>query len=242
MSYTKQNFAKGQVLKASQLNTIEDGLVAHGDKIDQLWAWYEEKTYTPISINTFKHNKSNTYEKGTVVTGVTLSWSFNKTPKSLTLNNVTKEVTSTGEEIPDEITTNTTWTLKATGDKNETATKSTSISFLNGVYYGVGVMPEEYTNDFILGLTRELRSSIKTSITVNAAGDNDYIWYCVPTSFGKCAFKINGFDGGLELVTDDNGFEFTNSSGFMETYYIYKTIEPGLGSTTVAVSKDIATD
>lgn len=38
MAYEKQTFVKGQVLKAEQMNHIEDGLKAASDKADKLSA------------------------------------------------------------------------------------------------------------------------------------------------------------------------------------------------------------
>ena len=38
MAYEKQTFVKGQVLKAEQMNHIEDGLKAASDKADKLAA------------------------------------------------------------------------------------------------------------------------------------------------------------------------------------------------------------
>lgn len=190
--------------------------------------------YTPISITSFTNNK-NTVEMGSTITDVTLNWNYNKTPKTLSLDGSTLDVslktkTLTGQSIK----TNKTFTLKATDERDAVATKTTTITFLNGAYYGIGddLQISGITNQFILGLTKTLQSSKAKTFTVNA-GVGKHIYYIIPTRYGTPVFKVGGFEGGFEKLGTVN---FTNASGYAENYDVYKSGNANLGNTTVVVS------
>ena len=85
---------------------------------------------------------------------------------------------------------------------------------------------------FIRALSRKLIGSKLASFTANATAGK-YIWYCLPKRYGTCTFSVGGFTGGFTLV---DTVSFTNASGYTEDYYIYKSDNAGLGSTTVTVS------
>lgn len=202
--------------------------------LDDIYAKLGDLMYTPISIISFTNNK-NTQEMGSTITNVTLNWNYNKTPKTLSLDGSTLDVslktkTLTGQSIK----ANKTFTLKATDERNASSTKTTTISFLNGVYYGIGDGLEigGITNEFILGLTKTLQSSKAKTFTVNA-GVGKYIYYIIPSRYGTPIFKVGGFEGGFGKLGTVN---FTNASGYAENYDVYKSGNANLGSTTVVVS------
>ena len=202
------------------------------NEIDDLKSQIADLTYKAITITSFTNNVG-TVEIGSTVTSVDLSWAFSKTPKSVTLDNVSKGIASTGESLTGlSITGNKTWTLKATDERDAVATRTTSISFLNGVYYGVAQVPSSYNSAFVLGLTKVLRGSKLNSFNVDA-GAGQYIYYCIPERFGTASFKVGGFDGGFSLVAL---ISFTNIKGYTENYYIYKSDNANLGSTAVSVA------
>lgn len=202
--------------------------------LDDIYAKLGDLMYTPISITSFTNNK-NTVEMGSTVTDVVLNWNYNKTPKTLSLDGSTLDVslktkTLTGQSIK----ANKTFTLKATDEREAVATKTTAIIFLNGVYYGIGddLQISGITNQFILGLTKTLQSSKAKTFTVNA-GVGKHIYYIIPTRYGTPVFKVGGFEGGFEKLGTVN---FTNSSSYAENYDVYKSSNAGLGNTTVVVS------
>ena len=49
---------------------------------------------------------------------------------------------------------------------------------------------------------------------------------------GKPTFYVGGFEGGFDLL---HTFLYTNSKGYSENYYVYKSINSSLGSTSVEV-------
>lgn len=123
-------------------------------------------------------------------------------------------------------------TLSATDERDKTVTKTTAVTFLNGVYWGVAVAASDFTSEFILKLTKGLQASRAKTFTVNAAA-GQHIYYAVPTRYGACGFNVGGFDGGFSKV---GTIQFTNASGYTEGYDIYMSDNAGLGSTTVKVS------
>lgn len=122
--------------------------------------------------------------------------------------------------------------MVATDEKNKSATRSVSLTFMNRIYYGATTIPSTITNDFLFGLSNVLSNTKSRKITVNATGNN-YIWHCSPARLGTCNFKVGGFDGGFELYTT---FNHTNASGYQESYYIYKSDNSNLGNTTIEIS------
>lgn len=192
--------------------------------------------YVEIVVGTFSASPS-TAEMGSTVSSVALSWAVNKTPTALTLDGAAVDVVATSKTVTGAFTANVpgvfkTWTLKATDERGATSSKTASLSFLNGVYYGVATEPAAYDSAFILRLTKNLRSSKLTSFSVNA-GSGQYIYYCLPKRMGTCSFKVGGFDGGFSLV---DTISFTNASGCAEDYYVYRSDNAGLGQTAVTVS------
>lgn len=209
----------------------KDGLEFLLRKIKEDYVTKEEFNYKPITINSFSNNK-NTQEMGATITDVLLNWALSKKPKTLTLDEQPLTVTDTSKTLSGQaIKTNKTWTLKAVDEKGATATKTTSITFLNGIYYGIGDSAQNIDNAFILTLTKALQGSRGKTFTVTA-GEGKHIFYAVPTRYGACAFSVGGFDGGFNKVST---FEFTNASGYKESYDVYKSTNANLGNTTVIV-------
>ena len=208
--------------------TTADG-VSYGDTT--VAAVLDDLLYTAIQITSFTNNV-NTVEMGSRVDTVVLNWNYNKTPEELTLDGQgidaslkTKTIESAG------IKANKTYTLKAVDERDAEATRTTAITFLNGVYWGVGADQSSFDSAFILGLTKGLQSSKVKTFTVNA-GASQHIYYAIPTRYGTPAFKVGGFEGGFAKAAT---IDFTNASGYMESYDIWKSDNAGLGNTTVEV-------
>lgn len=139
--------------------------------------------YQKIEITSFGNNV-NQVEMGSTVTSVTLNWNYNKTPKTLTLDDQQLDVslkTTTLSEL--NLTQNKTFTLKATDEKNATATRTTGVTFLNGAYTGVGTVDADgVTNEFIQSLTKALASGKGKTFTVNAAEGSTSTTHSPPDS------------------------------------------------------------
>lgn len=199
------------------------------EKIGSTFVTKDEFNYKAISITSFTNDK-NTVEMGSTVDTVNLKWSLNKKATALTLDGSAVTATDTSRALTGlGLKSNKTWTLKATDEKGASSSKTTSITFLNGVYYGVGAVPNAYDSSFVLNLTKALQSSRNKIFTLNA-GAGEFIFYAIPARYGECGFNVGGFDGGFTKVAT---FDFTNASGYTESYCVYKSDNANLGNTTV---------
>lgn len=192
----------------------------------------DDLAYTPIAINSFS-NSVNTAEMGSTVTDVTLSWTLNKEPVSQKLDSETLDAALRTKQFTDqEIKTDKSWTLSATDERSKTVTKTTKITFLNGVYWGVAESRDAFDSAFILSLSKALQATRSKTFTVDSEAGK-HIYYAIPSRYGTPNFNVGGFDGGFEKAAM---VEFTNASGYMENYDVYKSTNAGLGSTKVVVS------
>ena len=187
--------------------------------------------YEKIAITNFSNN-IGVAEIGSVVNTVMLNWSVNKTPISQSIDGISVDVNSNGYVFNDlDLKSNKTFTLVVTDEQNATASKSVSITFLNGIYYGVLSSDAELNSETICSLTKKLQSSKSTQFTVSA-NNNEHIVYALPSKYGTPVFNVGGFDGGFHKKST---IEFTNSSGHKGLYDIWMSDNVGLGQLTVNV-------
>ena len=230
--YSDVLISQGLYCAETILEQYSDILAQWKLRIDTLELDVADLQYEPIAILSFQ-NSVGSMEIGSELTEITFSWNLNRAPETLTLDDISQKEEAVGAITQSglHIQTNKTFTLKATDERGAVATRTTSILFLNGVYYGVSAIPATLDSAFVLTLTKELRSNKKPSFTANA-GAGQYIYYCLPKRFGTCAFTVGGFTGGFTLV---DTIAFTNASGYTEDYYIYRSDNAALGSTSVTV-------
>lgn len=212
--------------KVSDAVEVESRFIAIEEQIADL-------AYEEIVISAFSNNVG-TVELGTIVSDVTFTWTLNKEPAIVSLDGTSQVLSKNGNcsLAGLSIVDNKTWTLMASDERGSTSSKTSSITFLNGVYYGVAGIPTILNSEFILTLSKTLRANKLPSFSINA-GNNQYIYYCVPKRFGICNFTVGGFTGGFILVDTMN---FTNALGYTEEYYVYRSSNSNLGDTTVTVS------
>jgi hypothetical protein len=171
--------------------------------------------YVPLTINSFTNNVNNV-EKGTTVTSITFSHSFNKTPSTSSIDNSIGNISGSSTTRAVNLTTNITYTLTAS-DGQTTRTSTTSVNFLNKVYYGTSANTTLNSSQ-VLALSNNVLSSTKNrTITLN--GNGQYIYYCYPASMGDAIFNINGLTATLIKAT----LSVTNSLGDVTSYNIYRT-------------------
>lgn len=227
----------GGDVSSEQFGALEARVKTLEDKMSEL-------TYEDIAIKSFAAtaNGKSTIEMpygsyDQMVASIT--WTINRIPTQLTLtsyNGSTEELalTASGSISRDIYAPSTpssyTWKLLAKGENGETSTRTASINFYNGVYYGK-VVAGDINASVFGGLTKELRNSHKSSFSVTA-GVGEYICYCIPVRLGTCKFRINGFTGGFLAPQT---ISFTNAYGYTEDYYFYRSSNANLGETTVEV-------
>ena len=182
----------------------------------------------PFTITSYSVNNT-VFEIGSS-NEVVLRWTYNENVKSQTINNETLD-SSLRSKSYSKVTNNTTYILNCVSTKDVSRSKSVSINFYNGIYYGVS-SNVNYNSSLIGLFAKTLSNSKERTINVNATS-GQYIYYCLPSRLGVPTFNVGGFEGGFSLVATVN---FTNASGYTEKYDIYKSTNSGLGVTTVAIS------
>ena len=231
---TKRNilkfFSDGVELKQIEISCmveVEERFVSIEEQLLEHASMLEELLYVPVSAN-ISLSKS-TAELGEVVSGLVVTWSYNKDIVSQKFNDVEIDIADRTYTETEDIASDTTYKVEG-NDGKRNVVKSATIKFLNGKYYGVA---EEgvYDNDFIKSLTKVLTENKNGNFTVNC-GENEFIYFCIPTRFGTPRFSVGGFEGGFFKV---DTIEFTNNFGYSENYDIYRSDNSSLGNTTVNV-------
>lgn len=190
--------------------------------------------YEPIEILTFAP-ESSVVPIGTSLSTIKFSWKLNKTATSLSFSgpslqeDVDPGLTTKSFTFASPIEETTQFTLTATDEKDGTMEKKTSINFLNYIYYGVS---DNASNVDTSTLTAVLSDSKMRSINVTA-GENEYIYYVLPTRLGTPIFNVNSFEGGFIKVGDAVNKE--NSAGYTEPYDIWRSVNDSLGTLTVNI-------
>lgn len=109
--------------EAEDVNTVHEAL----DKL----------LYVTPKINTFTLRQAGTYERGTTISTLDFSWSYNKKLiRKQRLDGIDLVPTIRQASIQKDIASNTSFTLWASDGTNE-VTASTSIRFVDYIYYGV---------------------------------------------------------------------------------------------------------
>jgi hypothetical protein len=209
--------------------------------------------YTGMAITSLSLNKASVQEIGTSVTGFDAAWVLNKTPTeqtiivtgagdaTITANVNARSTTALSGDAADawasiKSQTKNSGTLSVSIYVKDTRgaeeTKTASIQWLNGVYTGAAAAPAAIDSAFIRTLTKSLQGGKGKTFTVNAAS-GAYIWYACPARYGTPNFNVGGFDGGFSKVAT---LDYTNPSGYTESYQVWRSDNAGLGSTTVTVS------
>lgn len=196
---------------------------------DELEALLADLNYKNIAITAFSCPGAGTYEMGRSVAAPTITWSLNKTPASQSLNGESLGVDVRSKAYSGNITSNKTYTLNVTGQKGETDSASGSFTFYNGVYYGSMVAGSAINNAAILALTKKLQSGRSVSFRVSS---NRPVYAC-PTRYGTPMFTIGGFEYEWDNVAT---FDFTNASGYVESYSVWMHTQNVSGSVTINVT------
>lgn len=195
--------------------------------------------YKAVEISTLSHGKG-VQVMGAKVNSVTLSWKINKKPSTLTLTDATVEATAEGSKTIDysasPLTSSKTWTLTATDERGATATKTATLSFGNYIYYGAAKIPSTYNSAFVTALAKnQLLTSYVSTINDDLKDDGTglYAFYCSPVRLGKRTFKYGGFTGGFEEPVT---VSVTNSAGYTENYYVYRSTNKAAITGTLTIS------
>lgn len=191
-----------------------------------------ELDYKPIDITKFTNSAAGTYEMGRVINSLTISWELNKAPASQTLKGESLGVDVRSKTYTN-VSTNQTYALSVTDERGAKDSDSSSVSFSNGVYYGAlayGVTPDSAA---ILTMSKKLQKSRTVDFTVTP-GAGKRPAYALPTNgYGTPVFKIGGFEYEWNKIAT---LQFTNASGYTESYDVWMHSQDVTGSITINVS------
>jgi hypothetical protein len=194
-----------------------DQVVYENSVYDNVQAALDALLYVAPKINSFTNNVG-TRELGSSVSTVTLNWSFNKAMASVKLNGVEIDPGAPSTTIEGPFTSDQTWTLQASDGQN-TISASTSISFAQKRYWGASALTT-LDDENIIGLgSSEFSSNFNKAITYDCTGGK-FPYICYPASFGTpSAVTVGGLAFSDLKVTAQ---EFTNASGFTDTYNVVR--------------------
>lgn len=191
-----------------------------------------ELDYKEIDITKFTNSAAGTYEMGRVINSLTISWELNKAPASQTLKGESLGVDVRSKTYTN-VSTNQTYALSVTDERGAKDSASSSVSFSNGVYYGAlayGVTPDSAA---ILTMSKKLQKSRTVDFTVTP-GTGKRPAYALPTNgYGTPVFKIGGFEYEWNKIAT---LQFTNASGYTESYDVWMHSQDVTGSITINVS------
>ena len=181
-------------------------------------------------------NNIGTVEKGTAVSSITLNFTVNKDMQTVTIDNGVGDVKGlTSKSLTGQtILSDTTYTITATDAEGKSVKASTTIKFLDSVYYGASTLAT-ITDSALISMPSKLASGKNMSASINCSGGK-YIYIAMPAAFGltKNNFKIGGLANSAWNVTT---MDLTNAHGHKASYTVFRSENLQNGS---AIKVDIA--
>ena len=204
---------------ADQVEYINGDIKTVKEALDQL-------LYISPDITSF--TGGGTYEKGSTINSINLSWTLNKEVTSQSINQGIGdlEVNLRKYDISDaNLTEDTTYTLTVSDGKNSDSA-STSVLFRQKRYWGVST-ETSLTNEQVLALSQEFSTGRNQNRTFDCSGGK-YFYFVIPTQYcNGIQFKVGGLSfTGMEETT----IQLTNASGYEASYNVYRCSNIQTGS------------
>ena len=106
-------------------------------------------------------------------------------------------------------------------------------TFNDDRHWGVSSTASGFNSAIVNALANsDLVNAVANTFTVSP-GATEYIVYAYPSRLGTATFTVGGFTGGF---TSPEVVSVTNGSSYTENYYVYRSINSNLGSTTVTAN------
>lgn len=213
----------GKVMPSSDFDIAADGTLS---------------LYKAIVVQSVTANKSASYEIGTEVEGLELSWTLNKSPATMRiqagatlLSNLPVNARSTTEldgdartlwiQLTASISQDMQFTVKATDARGAESSKSTAIRFLRYAYSRVGAP------DAVPTAASECVKQADLATFGENGADFAYtvgscIWLLTTKQAAKIQTNVLGQWADVNAYGGD-AVEFTQSNGITTTYYAYRT-------------------
>lgn len=194
----------------------------------------EQIDTTEFEISSFS-NDVGVVEVGTTVNTVNLSWSYNKAISAQSINQGIGSLNialTSYEDSGLSLTTNTTYTLSATGSPTGSDTANTTVYFRYKKFYGKDSDAGPLSDAEIKALANSaFATSRSTSFTITCSAEYIYISY--PKAWGEASFTVNGLDNTAWTLTDAS---FTNDAGSTYDAYTYRSDNLLTGTFDIGVS------
>ena len=178
------------------------------------------------------------FQLGNTVTTVVLSWNYVNGA-----NVVSQSINGTSIPLADRtytfnnqvITSTTEFTLTCVDIEGNSISKSVYLIAQPTIQYGSAVIPQEYDSTFLNSLNSQLYNGTDTSVTITAPADR-YSFICYPLRYGTKHFLFNNLEGGFAY---QDTISYTNSYGYTENYYIFRSDYPSLGTIKIHIRGDV---
>ena len=163
----------------------------------------------------------STVEQGTVVATVTVSWSTNKPPASVTVDGVSVDVSDTSKQLTEQsITSDRTFVVVAS-DARKSVTKSPGIRFLRYVYSKIGSPDAAPTTASECVKQADLATFGKNGADFTYTAGS-CIWLITTKQAAKIQTNVLGQWADVNTYGGE-AVEFTQANGITATYYAYRT-------------------
>ena len=163
----------------------------------------------------------STVEQGTVVATVTVSWSTNKPPASVTVDGVSVDVSDTSKQLTEQsITSDRTFVVVAS-DARKSVTKSPGIRFLRYVYSKIGSPDAAPTTASECVKQADLATFGKNGADFTYTAGS-CIWLITTKQAAKIQTNVLGQWADVNTYGGE-AVEFTQANGVTATYYAYRT-------------------
>lgn len=210
--------------------------LSSNDFSDEYKQIVDDLNYTKIAVNSMTATNSSN-EIGATVTATEVSWTLNKEPKTqkIKFSSEAEEELETSVRSKSytgkSVTSNAVIKLTVTDERDASVSRQVTISFQPKVYWGVSNKASLESADILALASNALAGSRARTFSVSA-GDGEYIYYAIPSSFGTPTFNVGGFDGGFVKA---GTVSHQNASGYTQDYDVWKSVNAALGQTSVTV-------
>ena len=205
---TKSTWSSNKISK--EIETLKEGI-----------------NYKPITINSFTSNLNKyVYELGVdTINSITFSWNLSSVPKSISLtdcNNVSNSISFV--VYTGKVNNTKTFTLKVTDEKDNSASKSITVNFVNPFYYGVY---DDSLNESIITSQNKLVQT-KSNKTIKLTYTDKKVFFATPKIYGE-----------IKDIKDNSGFNYTkeftrNEMAIKDVLYYVYTLEDKASVTDIS--------
>lgn len=179
--------------------------------------------YVVPEITSFTLNEAGTYERGTVISELNFSWDYNKELiREQRLDSMIVPTSVREAILMRNVRTDTTFTLYSSDGTNQTSA-TTSIKFVDYIYYGKVENPDEKF---------KLKPS-ESEFTITSE-DKEHIWIFIPNTSGLTKVWNDNVESTDAFIHYSMVYNTDTGLNVAGTYYVSK--HSGLGTITLKIT------